>query len=61
MGDTHFSLMGLGKLARHLVSVNLILNDDSLEVDGRLFYAPVYMVAFLKADPLPEKMIYTID
>ena len=39
----------------------LILNDDSLEVDGRLFYAPVYMVAFLKADPLPEKMIYTID
>ena len=39
----------------------LILNDDSLKVEGRLFYAPVYMVMFLKSDPLPEKMIYTID
>ena len=39
----------------------LILNDDSLKVDGRFFYAPVYMVMFLRANPLPEKMIYTID
>ena len=39
----------------------LILNDDSLKVDGRFFYAPVYMVMFLCANPLPEKMIYTID
>ena len=39
----------------------LILNDDSLKVEGRLFYAPVYMSMFLKSDPLPEKMIYTID
>lgn len=39
----------------------LILNDDSLRVEGRLFYAPVYMSMFLKSDPLPEKMIHTID
>ena len=39
----------------------LILNDDSLKVEGRLFYAPVYMSMFLKSDPLPEKMIYAID
>lgn len=39
----------------------LILNDDSLKVEGRLFYAPVYMSMFLKSDPLPEKMIHTID
>ncbi|MBQ0033224.1 MAG: ATP-binding protein [bacterium] len=39
----------------------LILNDDALKVEGRLYYAPVYMVMFLKSDPLPEKMIYTID
>lgn len=39
----------------------LILNDDTLKVEERLFYAPVYMIMFLKADPLPEKMIYTID
>lgn len=38
----------------------LVLDDDALRLEGRIFYAPVYMAMFLKKDPLPEKMVYEI-
>jgi len=42
------------------ISEALVLTDDALKMDGRIFYAPVYMAMFLKADVLPEEVIYEI-
>ena len=38
----------------------LVLDDSTLTVEGGIFYAPIYMVMFLKRDSLPETMIYSV-
>ena len=38
----------------------IVFDDSALEVEGGIFYAPIYMVMFLKKDEFPEKMIYTV-
>lgn len=37
----------------------LVLDDSTLAVEGRILYAPICMVMFLRRDALPEKMIYS--
>ena len=38
----------------------LVLDDSMLAVENGIFYAPIYMVMFLKRDTMPEKMIYSV-
>ena len=38
----------------------IVFNDDRLEDDGRIRYAPVYMCMFLEKDTMPEHMIYDV-
>ena len=38
----------------------LVLDDSMLSVENGIFYAPIYMVMFLKRDTMPEKMIYSV-
>ena len=38
----------------------VVFDDSMLKVENGVFYAPVYMVMFLKKDTLPDKMIYTV-
>lgn len=38
----------------------LVLDDSTLSSEGRIFYAPIYMVMFLQREALPEKMIYSV-
>ena len=38
----------------------IVFDRDALKTDGRIFYAPIYMMMFLQKDILPEKMIYEI-
>ena len=38
----------------------VVFDDSTLKVENRVFYAPIYMVMFLKKDVLPDKMIYTV-
>ena len=38
----------------------VVFDDSTLKVENRVFYAPIYMVMFLKKDMLPDKMIYTV-
>ena len=38
----------------------LVLDDDALDVEGKLFYAPIYMMMFLERERLPETMICEI-
>lgn len=37
----------------------LVLDDSTLAVEGRILYAPICTVMFLRRDALPEKMIYS--
>ena len=38
----------------------VVFDDDAMDVVGKVFYAPIYMVMFLKKDSLPANMIYDI-
>ena len=38
----------------------VVLDDDALEAEGGVFYAPIYMMMFLEQKRLPETMIYDI-
>jgi len=38
----------------------IVFNDDALRQEGKVLYAPVYMVMFLKRDGLPPQMTYDI-
>ena len=42
------------------ISEAIVFDRDALRVDGRVFYAPIYMIMFLQKDNLPDKMIYEI-
>ena len=38
----------------------IVFDRDALKTDGKIFYAPIYMVMFLQKDVLPAQMIYEI-
>jgi len=38
----------------------IVFNDDALRREGKVLYALVYMVMFLKRDGLPPQMTYDI-
>ena len=42
------------------LSSAVVLDDDALEAEGGVFYAPIYMMMFLEQKRLPETMIYDI-
>ena len=65
-------LMALEKLTRHR-ALNRLLSDpeyaieeaivfdrDVMRKDGKVFYAPIYMMMFLRQEELPETMVYDI-
>lgn len=38
----------------------IVFDDDAMDVVGKVFYAPIYMVMFLKKDSHPANMIYDV-
>ncbi len=38
----------------------IVFDRDALKVEGKVFYAPIYMMMFLEKDVLPKSMIYEI-
>ena len=50
-------VMGVGEYG---IAEAVVFDRDALKVDGRVFYAPIYMMMFLQKDVLPEKMIYEV-
>ena len=37
-----------------------VLNNENLERIGRITYLPIYMVMFMSASELPERLIYRV-
>ena len=37
-----------------------MFDDDALGIEGKVFYAPIYMMMFLERERLPDAMIYDI-
>ena len=42
------------------IAESVVFDRDALKVDGRVFYAPIYMMMFLQKDNLPDTMIYEV-
>ena len=38
----------------------IVFNDDAMREEGRVLYAPIYMVMFVENTPFPDKMVYEI-
>lgn len=38
----------------------IVFDRDALRVVNNIFYAPIYMMMFLKSDNLPDQMIYEV-
>ncbi len=56
----HRALASLMGSAEYNIRSALVLNDDIMTDSGRIFYAPIYMMMFLKKDKLPDAMVYEI-
>ena len=56
----HSALSHLLADAEYDLSRAFVFNDKVWKSAERILYLPVYMVAFLKPVPLPEKMIYEL-
>lgn len=42
------------------LSSAVVFDDDALGIEGKVFYAPIYMMMFLERERLPDAMIYDI-
>lgn len=56
----HRALNRLMAEREYAIKEALVLDDSTLTVEGGIFYAPIYMIMFLKRDSLPETMIYSV-
>lgn len=56
----HRALNKLMECDEYGVESAIVFDDDAMDVVGKVFYAPIYMVMFLKKDSLPANMIYDI-
>lgn len=56
----HHALSRLLEDEEYDIRSAIVFDDDSLSVEGKVFYAPIYMAMFLEKDVLPESMICDI-
>lgn len=56
----HRALNKLMECDEYGIESAIVFDDDAMDVVGKVFYAPIYMVMFLKKDSLPSNMIYDI-
>lgn len=56
----HHALSRLLGDDEYKVQSAIVFDDDSLSVEGKVFYAPIYMMMFLERDALPESMVCDI-
>lgn len=56
----HHALSRLLGDDEYKVQSAIVFDDDSLSVEGKVFYAPIYMMMFLEKDALPESMVCDI-
>ena len=56
----HRALNRLMECSEYGIESAIVFDDDAMNVAGKVFYAPIYMVMFLKKDPLPVNMIYDV-
>jgi hypothetical protein len=57
----HRALENILKNEQYQIREAIVLCNDNVQVNGEVFYCPVYMVGFLKKESEPEEMIYSID
>ena len=56
----HRALNKLMECDEYGIESAIVFDDDAMDVVGKVFYAPIYMVMFLKKDSLPANMIYDV-
>lgn len=56
----HRALNRVMSQAEYGIKEAIVFDESALKAENGVFYAPVYMVMFLKKDMLPDKMIYTV-
>ena len=56
----HNALSNVLADANYQVEEALVLNNENLARVGRITYLPIYMVMFMAAAGLPERMIYRV-
>ena len=56
----HRALNKLMECDEYGIESAIVFDDDAMDVVGKVFYAPIYMVMFLRKDSLPANMIYDI-
>ena len=60
--ERHHALSHLLKdAATYGIDEAIVFDRDALKVEGNVFYAPIYMMMFLKKDTMPDSMIYDIS
>ena len=56
----HRALSRVMGVKEYGIAEAVVFDRDALKVDGRVFYAPIYMMMFLQKDNLPDTMIYEV-
>lgn len=56
----HRALNKLMECDEYGIESAIVFDDNAMDVVGKVFYAPIYMVMFLKKDSLTANMIYDI-
>lgn len=57
----HHALNNIMESEEYGICEAIVFDRDVLKVEGKVFYAPIYMMMFLKKDAMPDSMIYDID
>jgi hypothetical protein len=56
----HNALSNVLSDANYQIDEAFVLNNENLERVGRITYLPIYMVMFMSAPDLPERLIYRV-
>ena len=56
----HRALSRLMESAEYEIKSAIVFDDDALDVNGNVFYAPIYMMMFLENDVMPDSMVHDI-
>ena len=57
----HRALNSIMESDEYGIDEAVVFDRDALKVEGKVFYAPIYMMMFLKKDTMPDSMIYDMS
>ena len=57
----HRALNSIMESDEYGIAEAIVFDRDALKVEGKVFYAPIYMMMFLKKDTMPDSMIYDMS